>query len=117
MRKDRDGSVRAEVRDFGGDVLADFEARGGGGGGSVADVKGVFAGGDVEIVDEFSVFTECLGANAGGARDEILGLNFWDQALERADEGGFGKGSMDLLVTFVPMLAGEGPKGRVSERF
>src|SRR5687768_7653550 len=66
VRKDGDGSGRAKVGHFGGDVFADFETGCGGGRRGVAHVEGVLSGGDVKIVNELSVFTESLGANAGG---------------------------------------------------
>ncbi len=78
-------------------------------------MQGIFALDDVEVVEEGAVEVAGLGTHAGIGADQVAGLDFGDELLQGAGEGGFAQRSMDLGVSGFPEFAGERPEAGPGE--
>lgn len=72
---------------------------------------------DMKVVEEGAVDVAGLGAYAGVCGGEVAGLDFGDEFLEGAGEGGFAEGAVDFGVSGFPIFAGKGPEAGPCEGF
>src|ERR1017187_2012207 len=95
------------------DLFADRERRGGARARRVQDVHGVGLLDEVEILHQFALRGDGLGAYAGAARIEIRCVDLRDQALQRLGEQALAERAFDFLPTHACVTRQKVPQARI----
>src|ERR1017187_1595061 len=95
------------------DLFADRERRGGARARRVQDVHGVGLLDEVEILHQFALRGDGLGAYAGAARIEIRCVDLRDQALQRLGEQALAERAFDFLPTHACVTRQKVPQTRI----
>src|ERR1019366_1839731 len=95
------------------DLFADRERRGGARARRVQDVHGVGLLDEVEILHQFALRGDGLGADAGAARIEIRCADLRDQALQRLGEQALAERAFDFLPTHASVTRQKVPQARI----
>jgi len=98
-----------------GDLAANGKGSGGGWGGDVQDVYDVLGSDELEVVDQGSVGTKRLRADAGSIGDNVGLLNFGHEGLHGTHEGGFAQRTIDFGGSVLPVFRGHAPESRIGK--
>ena len=94
-------------------LYADRERRGGAGARRVQDVHGIDLVDEVEILHQFALRGDGLGADAGTARIEIRCADLRDQALQRFGEEALAERAFDFLPAHACVTRQKVPQSRI----